>query len=60
MQAALEDYGEAIYVSHGTVLSLYLASLVPRLEAMRFWSEVANPDAWELDGNRLSRVSPCG
>ena len=58
MQAVVADHGDAIYVSHGTVLSLYLASLVPALEAMRFWSELRNPDAWELDGSRLSRVSP--
>jgi hypothetical protein len=50
----------ASYVSHGTVLSLYLASVVPSLNAMRFWTELRNPDAWQLDGESLVRVGATG
>jgi broad specificity phosphatase PhoE len=55
-RAAIRDHGRAIYVSHGTLLSLYLASAVPALNAMRFWSELRNPDAWQLDSESLVRV----
>ena len=60
VEGAIEDHGRAIYVSHGTVLSLYLASVVPSLNAMRFWSELRNPDAWQLDGESLVRVVATG
>jgi hypothetical protein len=56
----VEQHGRAIYVSHGTVLSLYLASVVPDLDAVRFWRELRNPDAWLLDGTGLFRLSAGG
>ncbi len=57
VQAAVHDHGDAIYVSHGTVLSLYLASVVPKLSASRFWRGFRYPDTWKLDGNDLVRIS---
>jgi broad specificity phosphatase PhoE len=56
----VEQHGRAIYVSHGTLLSLYLASVVPDLDALPFWSGLRNPDAWQLDGGRLVRLSGGG
>ena len=56
----VEQKGRAIYVSHGTVLSLYLASVVPDLDALRFWSELRNPDAWRLEDKGLVRLSAGG
>ena len=58
--AVVQDHGRAIYVGHGTVLSLYLASVVTTLDAMRFWTELRSPDAWQLDEMRLVRVSAGG
>lgn len=60
IQAVVNEHGRAIYVSHGTVLSLYLASAVPALNAMRFWTELRNPDAWESEGTSLVRLSTNG
>jgi broad specificity phosphatase PhoE len=59
-RSVVDDHGRAIYVTHGTVLALYLASIVPTLDALQFWSELRNPDAWELDGNGLVRLSAGG
>jgi broad specificity phosphatase PhoE len=56
MQSVVDDYGAAIYVSHGTALSLYLASVAPALRAMAFWNRLRSPDAWALDGMRVTRV----
>jgi broad specificity phosphatase PhoE len=53
IQSVVADYGRAIYVSHGTVLTLYLAAAVLALDPMAFWSGLASPDAWELEGERL-------
>jgi broad specificity phosphatase PhoE len=55
--AAVGEYGEAIFVTHGTVLTLYLATAVPDLEPVGFWSGLAFPDAWSLGDNRLTRVA---
>jgi broad specificity phosphatase PhoE len=56
MQACIEEHGDAIYVSHGTVLSLYLASVVPKMNGMRFWRGFRHPDAWQLNGGGLVRL----
>jgi broad specificity phosphatase PhoE len=56
LAAAVEDHGRAIYVSHGTVLSLHLASVVPTLDAMGFWAGLTSPDAWRLEGAGLVRL----
>lgn len=58
IEAEVGEYGRAIYVTHGTVLSLSLSSIVPALNAMRFWTDLTNPDAWQVDGDRLVRLSP--
>jgi broad specificity phosphatase PhoE len=59
-RAVLDDHARAIYVTHGTVLTLYLASVVPSFDAMRFWTGLTFPDAWELDATRLTRLSAGG
>jgi broad specificity phosphatase PhoE len=56
----VEQRGRAIYVSHGTALSLYLADVVPDLDAVRFWNQLRSPDAWQLDENGLVRLSAGG
>jgi broad specificity phosphatase PhoE len=58
IQSSVVDNGEAIYVSHGTLLTLYLASIVPDLSAMQFWEAFTNPDAWQVDGDRVIRLTP--
>jgi hypothetical protein len=55
--AAVDDHGEATYVAHGTALTLYLASVVPDLDAFAFWTELRMPDAWLIDGTELTRLS---
>ncbi len=57
MDAAIREHGDAIYVSHGTVLSLYLASVVPGLDALGLWNGLRNPDAYELRGNALTHLA---
>jgi hypothetical protein len=46
--AAVAEHGDAVYVTHGTVLAPYLASVVPALDAVRFWTELSFPGAWAL------------
>jgi len=56
VRGVVRDHGRAIYVSHGTVLTLYLASVVPAVDAPVFWTELRNPDAWQLDESNLVRL----
>jgi len=49
----VEEYGRVIYLSHGTVLSLYLASVMPTLSAMTFWAELSSPNVWQVEGEQL-------
>jgi broad specificity phosphatase PhoE len=56
--ACIAEHGPVTYVSHGTVLSLYLGSVVQDLDAFAFWKALALPDAWELRGHELQRI--CG
>ena len=60
IEGVAKDHGLAIYVTHGTVLSLYLASIVPMLDAVQFWSELRSPDAWQLGEARFVRLSGGG
>jgi len=60
IEGVAKDHGRAIYVTHGTVLSLYLASIVPMLDAVQFWSELRSPDAWQLSESRFVRLSAGG
>ena|GEM_PF-4423494 len=55
--AAVKDHGPAIFVTHGTVLTIYLVSIAPDIDAMTFWSGLSTPDAWKLDGTRVTRLS---
>ena len=54
VRAVVEERGRAVYVTHGTVLSCYLAAVVPGLDAVRFWSGLTSPDACLLDGDRIA------
>jgi hypothetical protein len=38
------------------VLTLYLASIVPTVDAITFWAALRNPDAYELRGTELTRL----
>lgn len=57
--AAVDEHGDATYVTHGTVLTLYLSSVVPDLDPFTFWRALTLPDAWAWDGatRRLERVA---
>jgi broad specificity phosphatase PhoE len=56
VQSVVDEHGDVLYVTHGTVLTLYLASVVPTLDAMSFWTALTTPDAWRVDGERLVRL----
>jgi hypothetical protein len=47
---------DAIYVTHGTVLALYLASVVDGLDPVAFWNGLTFPDAWHLEDGVLTRL----
>ena len=57
IQAVVDAHPDAIYVTHGTAMTLYLASLVPTLNTKQFWADLRMPDAWQTDGESLRRVS---
>jgi broad specificity phosphatase PhoE len=52
--AALESLAgdTAIVVSHGTVMSLWLRSVDPDIDAVAFWHQLTLPDAWFVDLRR--------
>jgi broad specificity phosphatase PhoE len=51
--------GPAIVVTHGLALSLHLGDrLGPDFDRETFWSRLAFPDAWALDGDVLHRSLP--
>ena len=51
--------GPAIVVSHGLALSLHLGDrLGADFDRETFWSRLAFPDAWALDGDVLHRSLP--
>lgn len=57
-RAALGRFSEAargIVVSHGTVMSLFVASIAS-VDANTFLSTLRMPDAWLLTGNNLRRL----
>lgn len=56
VEAVVAEHGEAIYVTHGTVLSLFMASRCPELDAYAFWTRLRNPDAWQIEGAEPVRV----
>lgn len=41
--------GDVALVTHGTVMTLFVASVVSGLDAPTFWSQLTMPDAWMLD-----------
>jgi hypothetical protein len=45
VQAVVDAHGDAIYITYRAVLSLYLASVVPKWNAMQFWTGFAHPGA---------------
>ena len=46
IEDSVAEHGEAIIVTYGTVLSLFVASRFPDLDARSFWDDRRNPDAW--------------
>jgi broad specificity phosphatase PhoE len=56
---ALASDGPAVVVSHGLALSLHLGDrLGADFDRETFWSRLAFPDAWALDGGVLHRSLP--
>jgi len=56
IEASLADHGDAIYVTHETVLSLFMASRCPALDAHSFWAHLRNPDAWSIRQTEAVRL----
>ncbi|HVE91328.1 MAG TPA: hypothetical protein VNE62_03360 [Actinomycetota bacterium] len=56
--ARFAEAADGIVVSHGTVMSLFVASRI-RIDPVRFWSRLTFPDAWEVGGSErpLRKVS---
>jgi hypothetical protein len=52
----VKDHGPAIFVTHGTVLTIYLASIAPDIDAMTFWSGLSTTDAWNVDGTQVTCI----
>jgi hypothetical protein len=55
--ACVKARRDAIYVTHGTVLSLYLASVVDGFDPVAFWNGLTSPDAWRLADGELTRLT---
>jgi broad specificity phosphatase PhoE len=55
-RAVVAEHGNAIYVSHGTVLTLYVASVVADLDSFEFWQSLASPGAWQIDDSSITRL----
>lgn len=56
LHASVADHGDAIYVTHGTVLSLFVAAQCPALDAHTFWADLRTPDAWSIVGSEAARL----
>lgn len=56
IEASVADHGDAIYVTHGTVLSLFIASRCRALDAYSFWAHLWNPDAWSIRQTEAVRL----
>lgn len=54
--AAVADHGDACFVTHGTVLSLYVASRCPDVDAYTFWARLRTPDAWTIQDREPVRL----
>jgi broad specificity phosphatase PhoE len=55
--AAVADHGEAIYVSHGTVMTLYLSSVVADFTPFEFWQALPSPSAWHVSEGRVAPLA---
>ena len=53
--ARFTEAAEGIVVSHGTVMSLFVASQV-KVDPIAFWSDLTMPDAWELKDGQVVRL----
>ena len=57
IHAVVVEFGsDAVYVGHGTALTLYFKHRSRNLDAYTFWAELRNPDAWQLSGTGLARL----
>ena len=57
IHTVVDEFGsDALYVGHGTALTLYLKDRSPSLDAYAFWTQLRNPDAWQLRGTGLTRL----
>ena len=55
--ACVKARRDAIYVTHGTVLSLYLSTVVDGFDPVAFWNGLTLPDAWRLEDGELTRLT---
>jgi broad specificity phosphatase PhoE len=56
IESSVAEHGDAIYVTHGTVLALFMASRCTGLDAHSFWARLRSPDAWLVRGSEAVRV----
>ena len=57
VSAVVGEFGDdALYVGHGTSLTLYFKDRCPGLDAYGFWAGLRNPDAWQMRGDSLTRL----
>lgn len=55
--AVVREHGDdVIYVTHGTALTLYVASRCVGVDPVSFWSNLRMPDAWRLDEDSVTRL----
>jgi hypothetical protein len=57
---AVQAWGSVAYVTHGTVLALYLSSRFSEVRPFEFWGSLSAPDAWLVDGEQLVHVGDPG
>jgi len=57
VSAVVDEFGDdALYVGHGTSLTLYFKDRFPGLDAYGFWAQLRNPDAWLIQRDSLIRL----
>jgi len=56
LRAAVNEHGNVIYITHGTLLTLFLSPYLGSTRPMQFWAELASPDVWQLEGSKLTHL----
>jgi broad specificity phosphatase PhoE len=55
--AVLAEHGDAVYVTHGTAMALYVVSRCPGVDAYAFWNGLRNADAWVIEDDEPRRLA---